>query len=149
MFVSLWLFYTIATVFPLHHGSGMMKRREGDIPSIHIYPTQRIFNLPQHIGIVWKELAFDDAVIYTQMDCSTAKCYSCYHDSYPCLLGHLPRALTNWATSPPWGICVDTERWLYQKESLFCLMTPVERIDFYIIDYWTSSIWSLWLISLE
>ena len=28
--------------------------------------TQGIFNLPQHIGIKWKELAFDDAVSYTQ-----------------------------------------------------------------------------------
>ena len=28
--------------------------------------TQEIFNLPHHIGMVWEELAFDDAVSYTQ-----------------------------------------------------------------------------------
>ena len=28
-------------------------------------------------------------------------------------------------------------------ESLFCLITPLEHIDFYIISYWTASIWSL------
>ena len=33
--------------------------------------------------------------------------------------------------------------------SLFCLTTPLEHIDFDIIDYWMSSIWSLWNISLE
>ena len=38
---------------------------------------------------------------------------------------------------------------IQKKESLFCLTTPLEHIDFYIIGYWTSSIWSLWHISLE
>ena len=33
--------------------------------------------------------------------------------------------------------------------SLFCLMTPLEHIDFHIIGYWPSSMWSLWHISLE
>ena len=28
--------------------------------------TPGIFNLPLHIGIVWEELAFDDAVSYKQ-----------------------------------------------------------------------------------
>ena len=31
-----------------------------------LLPTQAIFNLPHHIGMVGEELAFDDAVIYTQ-----------------------------------------------------------------------------------
>ena len=29
-------------------------------------PTQQIFNLPHHIGMLWEELDFDDAVNYTQ-----------------------------------------------------------------------------------
>ena len=36
-----------------------------------------------------------------------------------------------------------------EKESLFCLTTPLEHIDFHIINYWTSSLWSWWHISLE
>ena len=36
-----------------------------------------------------------------------------------------------------------------ELESLFCLMTSLEHIDFHIIGYWTSGIWSLWHISLE
>ena len=35
------------------------------------------------------------------MDCSTAKCFSSDQDSYPSHQGKLPRALTNWAISPP------------------------------------------------
>ena len=40
-----------------------------------LLPTQGILNLPQDIGMVWEELAFDDDATYTQwgMDCSTAK----------------------------------------------------------------------------
>ena len=38
---------------------------------------------------------------------------------------------------------------LANKESLFCLTILLQHIDFYIISYWTSSIWSLWHISLE
>ena len=33
------------------------------------------------------------------------------------------------------------------KESLFCFTRPLEHIDFNIISYWTSNIWSLWHIS--
>ena len=37
------------------------------------------------------------------------------------------------------------------KESLLCLTTPLEQIDFHIIGYWTSIFnwWSMWHISLE
>ena len=35
------------------------------------------------------------------------------------------------------------------SESLFCLTTPLKHIDFHIIGYRTSSIWSLQHISLE
>ena len=37
----------------------------------------------------------------------------------------------------------------FLKESLVRLTTPLEHIDFYIINYWMSSYWSLWHISLE
>ena len=33
--------------------------------------------------------------------------------------------------------------------SLFDLITPLEHIDFHIIGYWTSNVWSLWHISLQ
>ena len=50
-----------------------------------------------------------------------------------------------------WGIYV-TAWWLYahlgnstkKKESLFYLTKPLEHIDFHVISYWTSNIWSLW-----
>ena len=41
------------------------------------------------------------------MDWSTAKCYRCDRDSYPCRHGHIPHALTNWANSPPLMIRAD------------------------------------------
>ena len=31
-----------------------------------LLPTQGTFNLQHHLGMVWEELAFDDAVSYTQ-----------------------------------------------------------------------------------
>ena len=40
-----------------------MRRRKRELTTL---PTQGIFNLPHHIGTVWKELAFDDAVSFTQ-----------------------------------------------------------------------------------
>ena len=61
----LLLFYAIATAFQLYHGSDMwyeMRRRK---PEPTLLATQAIFNLPHHVGMVWTELAFDDAVSYT------------------------------------------------------------------------------------
>ena len=57
------LFYAIETVFQLHSGSDMMyeMRRK---PEPTLVPTQGIFNLPDHIGMVWEELVFDDDVSY-------------------------------------------------------------------------------------
>ena len=40
-----------------------MKKRK---PKPTFLPIQGIFNLPDHIGMVWDKLAFDDAVSYTQ-----------------------------------------------------------------------------------
>ena len=40
-----------------------MRRRKPD-PTLLL--THGIFNLVHHIGMVWEELAFDDAVSYTQ-----------------------------------------------------------------------------------
>ena len=57
----LCLFYAIVKVF--YHGGDMMygTRRRKPKPAL-----KGIFNLPRHIGMVWEELAFDDAVSYTQ-----------------------------------------------------------------------------------
>ena len=50
-----------------------MRRRK---PGARLLPIQGIFNLPYHIGMVFEELAFDDAVIHNgEMDCSAATCY--------------------------------------------------------------------------
>ena len=59
--IPVCFFFTIATVFQLYHGDARlyeMRRRKAD-PTL--LPTQGIFNLPHHIGMVW-----DDAVSYTQ-----------------------------------------------------------------------------------
>ena len=37
-------------------------RREGESVECTLLPTQGIFNLGHHIGIIYEELAFDDAV---------------------------------------------------------------------------------------
>ena len=52
MFVCLFLFYAIATVFLVYHGSDMMyeMRRRKPVPTLLL--TQGIFNLPHHIGMV-------------------------------------------------------------------------------------------------
>ena len=39
--------------------------------------------------------------------------------------------------------------WTKWKESLFYLTMPLKHIDFHIIGYWMSSIWSLWHSSVE
>ena len=74
-------------------------------PERTLLPTEGIFNLPHHVGLVWEELAFDDTVIHSrEMDCSIAKCYNREWDSYPCAQGHIPHALTNWANQHPQSI---------------------------------------------
>ena len=42
-----------------------MRRRN---PEPTLLPTQAIFNRPYHIGMVWEELTFDDAVSYTHQE---------------------------------------------------------------------------------
>ena len=66
MFVGLLLFYAIATAFQLYHGGAIMYEMRKRKPESTLLSTQGIFNLPHHIGIVWEELAFDDALSYTQ-----------------------------------------------------------------------------------
>ena len=55
------LFNAIATVFQLYHRNDMMYevRRK---PEPTLLLTQRIFNIPHHMGMVGVELGFDDAV---------------------------------------------------------------------------------------
>ena len=60
------LFYAITTLFHLYHGGDKMHEMRRRKPEHSLLPTQGIFNLPHHIGIVREELAFDDAVSYTQ-----------------------------------------------------------------------------------
>ena len=58
---SLLLFYAIATVFHLYHGSDMMyemRRKPKPTP----LQTHRIFNLPHHISMVWEVKDIDDTV---------------------------------------------------------------------------------------
>ena len=50
----------------LYHGGDMMYEMRCRKPEPTPLPAQRFFNLPHHIGMVWAELAFDDAVSYTQ-----------------------------------------------------------------------------------
>ena len=52
-----------------------------------------------HVGLVWETLAFADAVLSGEIDCSSAKYYSSDWDSYPSPQGYQPRDLTNWAIS--------------------------------------------------
>ena len=53
LFVCL-LFYAIATVFQLFHGGDMYEMRRKPEPTL--LPTQGIFNLANHIGMVSEEL---------------------------------------------------------------------------------------------
>ena len=46
------LIYTIATVFLLYHGSDMMFEMRRRKPESILLPTQGIFNIPRHIGMV-------------------------------------------------------------------------------------------------
>ena len=65
LFVCL-LFYAIATILQLYHGSDMIYKMRRRKPEPTLLPTQGIFNLPHHIGMVCEELPFDAAVSYTQ-----------------------------------------------------------------------------------
>ena len=61
----LLLFYAIATVFQLHHGSDMTYEVGWKKSEPTFLLTQRIFNLPHHTYMVWEELVFDDAISFT------------------------------------------------------------------------------------
>ena len=56
----------MATVFQLYVGGDVIYEMHRRKPEPTLFLTQGIFNLPHHIGIVLEELAFDDAVGYTQ-----------------------------------------------------------------------------------
>ena len=63
---GLLLFYAIATLFQLYLGSAQMYEMSRRKPKPTLLLTQGIFNLPRHIGMVCEEVAFDDAISYTQ-----------------------------------------------------------------------------------
>ena len=48
----------------IYHGGDAMYEMRRRKPKPTRLPTQWIFNLPDHICMVWEELAFDDAVSY-------------------------------------------------------------------------------------
>ena len=60
------LFYAIATVFQVYHGRDMIYEIRKRKPASTLLLTQGSFNLSHHVGMVCEELAFDDAVSYTQ-----------------------------------------------------------------------------------
>ena len=49
---ALLLFYTIATVLQLYLGGNMMYDMRRIKPKPTLLPTQRVFHLPHHIGMV-------------------------------------------------------------------------------------------------
>ena len=49
---GLLFFYAIAIVFQLYHGGDMMYEMRRRKPKPTLLPTQVIFNLPHHIGMV-------------------------------------------------------------------------------------------------
>ena len=62
----LLLFYVIAKVFQLYHGTDMMYEIRRRKPEPTLLPMEGIFNPPHHIGMEWEELTFDFAVSYKQ-----------------------------------------------------------------------------------
>ena len=58
----LLFFYTTATLFQLYPGGDMLYKMKRRKPEPTLLSTEGIFNLPQHIGMVCEELAFDGAV---------------------------------------------------------------------------------------
>ena len=50
--VCLLLFYTIATVFQLYHGGDTMYEVRRRKTELTLLPTQRIFNISHHSGMV-------------------------------------------------------------------------------------------------
>ena len=49
-------------VFSLYQGDNMMYEMRWRKPKPTLLPMQAIFNLPHHIGMVWKELAFEESI---------------------------------------------------------------------------------------
>ena len=60
------LFYATAAVSQLYLGSDMMFDMTRRKPETTLSQTWGNFILPRHIGMVWEELALDDAVSYRQ-----------------------------------------------------------------------------------
>ena len=60
------LVYAICTViFQSYHGGDMMHEIRRRKPEPTFLPSEEIFNLPHHIGMVSEELAFDGIVSHT------------------------------------------------------------------------------------
>ena len=50
-------------------------RRQKPEPTLLL--PQGVFNLPQHLGIIWEELAFDDAESYAQQGNGLQHSWTC------------------------------------------------------------------------
>ena len=62
------LFYAIEKVFQLYLGSDVMFEMRRRKPKPTLLQTQRgLCNLPNHIGMVWEELTFDDTAVEIQI----------------------------------------------------------------------------------
>ena len=93
LFVLL-LFYGIATVFRLYLGGDIMYEMRKRKPEPTLLLTQGISNLPHFIGMVQKELAFDDTVSYTQWG-NVLQHSGSDQDPFPYHHNHQISALTN------------------------------------------------------
>ena len=63
MFVVVWCHgNSISVIFWQRYNAEMRMRK----PEPTLSPTQQIYSLPYHAGMIWEELAFNDTVSYTQ-----------------------------------------------------------------------------------
>ena len=63
---SVCLFYAIAPDVQLYHGGDIMYDMRRRKPEPTPLPTQEMFKVPQHKGMILEVVAFDDAVSYRQ-----------------------------------------------------------------------------------
>ena len=63
---ALLLFDAIATVLQLYLGGDMMYKIRRGKPEPTLLSMQEVFSFPHRIGMVCEELAFGDAMSYTQ-----------------------------------------------------------------------------------
>ena len=86
-----------------------MRRRK---PELTLLPTQGIFNLAHHIGMVWEELASEKTKLYTAGKWSAAQLNVMAATGFrPLSSGHQQSAFPHWAISPIIVKCSETFSW--------------------------------------